>query len=440
MPLLLSALVLFMMVEATGAFWFLVPLHLLSFLAAALVLHGNLARSRPGASHLTEFYLWLAVGGLVGGSFNALVAPAIFTSIAEYPIGLVAACLLRARPAGSARGVVAADAWIPLALGSAALGIRLAARSLQATAPLTMLALAPAAIGCFACSRRPLRFALVVALLLTAGALTKIGDAVLLAERSFFGVHKVMADARGRFHYLSHGTTLHGQQRLDPARRREALSYYHAAGPIGQTLAMLGGREGALQVGAIGLGAGVLAAYAGPGRQWTFYEIDPVVERIARDPRYFTHLSDCGANCRVVLGDARLSLARAHDARYDLLVVDAFSSDAIPVHLLTREAVSLYLSRLRDDGLIAFHVSNRHLALRPIVANLAHDRGLVALAQLHEVESEELGMTSEWVVAARTPQALGRLLTDARWTRTTATGARVWSDEFSNIVTALKLR
>jgi spermidine synthase len=441
MPLLVSGLVLFMMTEATVSVWFTVPLHLLTFSATALVVHGELAHSRPGTQRLTEFYLWLAIGGLMGGAFNALVAPMLFSSVAEYPIGLAAACLLRPWPKDMMRRRVAADLWGPVVLGGCAAGLGLVARAAEASTMVSLLFLAPTIVVCFSLSRRPSRFALAVVALFVAGRLTRGDSTLLLAERSFFGVHRVTEDAGGRFHVLSHGTTLHGQQSRDPERRGEALSYYHAAGPIGQTLAMLGERGGPLRVGAIGLGAGTLAAYAGPGRQWTFYELDPVVERIARDPTYFTYLSDCGAACRVVLGDARLSLTAARGERFDLLVVDAFSSDAIPVHLLTREAIVLYVSRLEEEGLLAIHISNRNLALRPVVANLAHDQSLVALAQRHHVDPEDSGpMSSEWVVAARSTRALGRLVGDPRWARTFPTGGRVWSDEYSNLVTALKLR
>jgi hypothetical protein len=438
-PLLICCLVLFMLRSASSSLAFIIPLHLLAFLAIAVALHLELTRTRPAAEHLTEFYLWLAVGGVVGGSVNAFLAPVLFSDIAEYPIGLVAACLLLPRSGGASGGVSLADIWWPVVLGVAAFAT---ARLIGVTAVdprLGLLLAAPLVLWCLSFSRRPVRFALAVTALLVVGQFTASPDGVLLAERSFFGVHRVTLDASGRYHGLSHGTTLHGQQSLDPARRREPLSYYHVSGPIGQTLAMIARRHEGARVAVIGLGAGTLASHARSGQQWTFYEIDPVVERIAREPRFFTYLSDCGDTCRVVLGDARVSLANAAEARYNLVVLDAFSSDAIPIHLLTRDAIRLYLSRLDPQGVIAFHISNRHLALRPVLGDLAADLGLVSIAQAHRVIDVATGQTSsEWLLMARTSAALGGLATDRRWEFTVARrGARVWTDEYSNIVAAL---
>ena len=199
--------------------------------------------------------------------------------------------------------------------------------------------------------------------------------------------------------------------------RPEPLTYYHPTGPVGQALTALLSDRPRARVAAVGLGAGSLAAYAQPGQEWTFYEIDPRVEAIARNSQFFTYLADCLGSCRVVLGDARLSLARAGGERFDFVVLDAFSSDAIPVHLLTREALDLYLSRLEPGGVLAFHISNRHLALGPVLAALFADRGLVGLAQMHVVtQPDPTGRSSsEWVLAARSREGLARLSSDPRW-------------------------
>ena len=190
-----------------------------------------------------------------------------------------------------------------------------------------------------------------------------------------------MQDPTDDYNLLYHGTTLHGAQSLSPSRRREPLTYYHRTGPLGQVFTTFSRKSSKSRVAIIGLGTGTMACYGEPGQNWTFYEIDPAVERIARDKRYFTFLRDSPAKVEVVLGDARLSLAKAPDHQYDLIVLDAFSSDAIPVHLITREALKLYLSKLADHGILAFHISNRYLNLKPVLGDLARDANLACLVQ-----------------------------------------------------------
>ena len=245
------------------------------------------------------------------------------------------------------------------------------------------------AIACFSFSRRPVRFALGITAMLLVGILfINAPQGLLYTERSFFGINRVRVDSALNANLLRHGDTLHGMQSLDPARRCEPLSYFYPTGPIGQLFTAFSGAAAKQRIGIVGLGAGALAGYNQRGQQWTFYEIDPSVERIARDPRYFTYLRDCAPAAVVVLGDARLSLVKAPAGQYDLLVLDAYSSDAIPVHLITREALSLYLDKLAPDGLLAFHISNRYLNLEPVLGNLAQDAGLVALFQLDLKVSE----------------------------------------------------
>jgi hypothetical protein len=291
---------------------------------------------------------------------------------------------------------------------------------------------------------RPRRFAMALATILVAclAGPDRFGT-VLHAERSFYGVHRVTTDPGARFHVLLHGHTIHGRQSLDPSRRREPLTYFHRTGPIGQVFAARPpGLAAGSEVAVIGLGSGSLITYARPDQRWTFYEIDPAVDRIARDPGYFTFLSDAPAPWRTVLGDARLSLREAAPSQYSVLVLDAFSSDAIPVHLLTREALDLYLSKLRPDGLLAFHISNNYLRLRPVLASLARDAGLAGRAQFDvRINAEEArgGKTaSEWVVMARAETTLGALADDPRWAPLTPDQTPVWRDDFSNILRVFK--
>ncbi|MCJ7818726.1 MAG: fused MFS/spermidine synthase, partial [Syntrophales bacterium] len=257
-------------------------------------------------------------------------------------------------------------------------------------------------------------------------------------ERNFFGVSKVAEDAPGRYHILTHGFTTHGAQSLDPARRREPLTYYHRTGPLGQVFAAFSGPRAKQEVAVIGLGTGTIACYAQAGQHFTFYEIDPTMEQIARDPRYFTYLSDCPAEVKIILGDGRLSLRGAPESFYDMIILDAFSSDAIPIHLVTREALSLYLSKLKEGGILVFHISNRYLNLQPVLGNLARDAGLVARSnfdlKLSEEDRKNKKLPSAWVVMARQEQYLSGLARDQRWhTLPQRPGEPLWTDDFSNI-------
>jgi spermidine synthase len=234
-----------------------------------------------------------------------------------------------------------------------------------------------------------------------------------------------------------HGSTMHGEESLQPDRRGQAMSYYHRTGPIGQTLDALADRL--QRVAVVGLGAGSLAAYARPGEAWTFFEIDPAVERLARDRRYFTFLDTCGDRCHVVLGDARLTLEDMKAARFDVIVLDAFSSDAIPTHLVTRQAFELYVERLETEGVLALHISNRHLRLEPLLGAIARDLGLVARVQFDARPGDADARSSNWIVMARSLEALGPLAVDDRW-QTAETGAMaVWTDDYSNLLSVFEL-
>jgi spermidine synthase len=416
--------------------WLLIPLHLAGFFASALTLHCQLARERPTSRYLTEFYLWIAVGGLIGGTFNTIVAPLVFSSVVEYPLALALAVAVMTRSGKGAQRFRTADIALPLALGITVTALLLAFKNGTLGTVVGSLGVGLVGVMCAACAKRPLRLGCGLALVvLGANVVVPRGADLLYAERTFFGVLRVTADNSGRQHSLFHGSTLHGQQSRDSIRHNEPLTYYHQTGPIGQVIGALSHRLE--RVAVVGLGAGSLAAYAEPGQRWTFYEIDPAVERIARTPALFTYIDDCGEKCDIVIGDARLSLGRT-GMTYDLIALDAFSSDAIPAHLLTREALALYLSRLSHDGVIAFHISNRYLDLRPVVGALAAERGLVARVQVHSPTAHSGAKPSMWVVVARTAKALGPLATDMRWNDLATRSDRVWTDDYSDILTVLK--
>ena len=443
---LLISLVLLLGVR--GPLWLIVPVHLAGFFVVAVVCHGELARDRPPARALTEFYLLISLGGALGGVFNAIVAPALFDSLAEYPIVLVLAALcLPRRPPLFAPGPHARwlDVALPVALGAIVavtiVVIELAEGDAQRYAKQFAFGMAAGVAINFV--RRPLRFGLSVGAIVLAVTLASSPDQQELhRERSFFGVYRVTADEGGDLHRLEHGSTTHGAQDFSPGRERTPISYYHRGSPIGRLLSSMPA-DVTTRAAIIGLGTGSIACYSKPGERWTFYEIDPTVERIARDPRYFTYLRVCPGTFDVVLGDARLRLRRAPGRRYGLIMADAFSSDAVPVHLITREALALYRSKLREDGIVAFNVSNRYVALEPVLGNLARDAGMACVAQ-QDLESGKDGVAetdgSDWVVMARQRRDLGAAAADRRWhdCRRSA-GSAPWTDDYSNLLGALDL-
>jgi hypothetical protein len=387
----------------------------------------------------------MAFGGALGGAFNALAAPVLFDSVAEYVPMMIAGCFLRpSRPASAPVGerlhTLATAALPALLVGvAAAFGARPAAAS----------GLVPAIAGSIAAGlialtlrRWPLVFGSSLAAMAAAGlVLVESPRSVLHAERSFFGSYRVV-EARG-VRLLYHGTTIHGAQFADSARRSRPLTYYHPAGPVGNAFETLGGRLAGRRIGVVGLGAGSLLCYGKPGQEWTFFEIDPAVEGIAREPAWFSFMRDCPVSARVVLGDARLTLAREPPGQLAMLVLDAFSSDAIPVHLLTREALAVYQRTLRPDGLLLIHISNKHLELDPVVAALAADAGLVAFIARHSAsrrrEVQELEYGCDWVLLARRQEDLAPLSTGATWEALAAPPNRSpWTDDYSNIFGAVR--
>jgi hypothetical protein len=440
-PLVLLPLVLMMLIDGGGP-PILISLHLLTFAIVALLCHGDLARSRPSVTHLTEFYFWISVGGMLGGVLNSVVAPLLFTSTAEYPLLLVAACVAMARHEDFVRVIRRPRLLIrPAATAVIALAALILGDALQLEPSQVLPLLGIAAVLCFSVSRDPARFAFGIALMTVVGGFHtgRAWGHVLETNRTFFGIYRVSEDQQRGLVTLLHGTTVHGRQALGSIVP-EPLTYYHRQSPIGRVFSARAERP-PLSVGVVGLGVGSLAAYAAPGAQWTFYEIDPVVERIAREREYFRFLERCGRACRVTIGDARLSLERS-PASHDIIILDAFSSDAIPLHLLTLEAVRVYLSRLRAGGFLAFHISNRHVNLRPALARIARDHRLTALAQtdLPAKDAPPGSAPSEWVLMAPDPSAFSWLPQDQKWMPVVADERPSWTDDFSNIWTVLRWR
>ena len=394
--LLLGAAITFF-ANATEPAIILLPLHLLSFFATALVCHAELAKDRPQTQHLTEYYLWISFGGVLGGFFNGFLAPLIFNTVAEYPLAMIGAALVR--PPLDQNFRKPATYWLdfiwPATLFIIILGLVLWVEKgdfFSAKIAHVLIFGVSGVIG-LSFAPRPVRYALgIAAIMLATSQYHGAFGQVLFTKRSFFGVYRAMQDNERNYHYIFHGTTLHGAQSLDPKRRLVPISYYYSTGPVGQVFRALSENGFDKPVAIVGLGAGALACYGKPGQIFTFYEIDPLVERIARDPDLFTYLKDCSPRISVRIGDARLTLPSAPGHYYGMFILDAFSGDSIPIHLLTREAVELYLSKLVPEGVLLFNISNRYMGSNAAVAYASSGFDLDGLVVLSPGHFPEGGM------------------------------------------------
>ena len=444
---------------------FSLPVLLLLYLAVlfgmALVFHGELAKSRPAVGHLTEFYLCLSVGGVLGGIFNSLIAPVVFNTVMELPLVLIFAALIRplsvqdsskgsAVPAkGSAVWARRKDWLLPLALGicMVAVILGLARTGIKPGHVERTLVFGYSMLWCLSFGKRRLRFTLGLVALLAASSFYAPYGQTLLAKRSFFGVYRVRNSPDEKFRLLFHGGIVHGTQSLNPNASCEPLSYFARSGPAGAIFDAAQERMPHGDWAVVGLGAGAMATYLKPGQTLTYYEIDPLVAQIAEDPRYFTYLQGCAPAARIVLGDARLKLRGAPDGHYGLIALDAFSGDSIPMHLMTKEALALYRSKLAPGGIIAFHVSNLYFDLAPTLGNLARDAHMTAFiandTDVTQAERDAGKLPSIWVVMAEDPADLRALTSDTsrafRWQPLPGrAGPRLWTDDYSNLLGVVK--
>jgi hypothetical protein len=413
-------------VVAVLALWFAlaVPLAVLAF--ASVVAHRRLYDGRPPAAELTRFYMLMSTGGALGGIAGALVAPVVFNRVLEYPVGLVLAATVL--PFGGRlprRWPVAVAAFG----GFVTLGVVLDNQALA------LLALGVAGIIVYGV--RDARIFYVGGVAVLSVAMLAVGQDFhqLEAVRTFYGAYRVVVD--GEHHVMLSGTTIHGQQLWNASGPSdEPLSYYARRGPAGKVVEALQSRLPALDVGLVGLGAGTLATYGRPTDHLTYYELDPAVVALAENPGYFTYLRDSSAEVRVVTGDGRLEL-EALAPRHDLLVLDAFSSDSIPVHLMTREAFQTYLASITDDGVLAFHISNLHIDLAPVMGSLATDAGLEArIARYQPGPDDPYGAATVWVVMSRSISALEAVTSDEMWSPLADRGP-LWTDDYSDIVSVI---
>lgn len=435
-----------MVSNGSGGLWMAGATCLLLF-CVATALHARLYGLRPGPSRLTQFYLVLSAGGALGGVFTALLAPLLFDWAWEHPLLVLAAALLMPlQPLlrwSDADGIDPAPLRIAFALllsFAAFLCWQLDQYALRPEGELiaVVLTVLIAGTGVMLMAWRWAFLAVLAMVMIAQGGIWTI-RATLAEERtrSYFGIYTVHDRPEQRVRTLAHGTTLHGEQSLDPAHSRDALTYYGPGSGVSLALAaapVLIGPQA--RIGVVGLGTGSLACQSRPGQSWTFFEIDPVVLQFSTSGR-FTYLRDCKPDAGVVLGDARLELARQPPAAFDVLVIDAFSSDAIPMHLLTREALRVYLRALSPRGLLLLHISNRYIDLSPVVAANARDVGLAALSRLDIPADTERYTPSRWIALSRDAGQLERLARqqpEMPWTVLEDRSAHPWTDDHASIL------
>ena len=451
-PLAIAGVIVLLAVGGEQNLLLMLGGNLLCFFVIAMACHGELARTRPAAKYLTGFYVALSFGGMLGGLFAGVIAPFAFSWIAEYPILLALAALCR--PPGGAELLPRWGRWYWLILAVAAIALIVPSYSNgeimvwlddHRVRVIGAIAILAAFLALVLNANRWKIFAAVTLALVLIRAYPS-DDGRVETVRSFFGVHKIVVTPHGQYHVLMHGTTIHGAEKFQNddgtplTGRPEPISYYHKDGGIGQAITAVRERKGSpLRVAVIGLGSGTLACASEPGEVWKFFEIDQSMVDTARDPKYFTYIQSCEPDLKPVIGDARLTFAKEADGIYDLIIVDAYSSDAIPIHLATREAMKIYRDKLAPQGAVVMHVSNRHLELSSVVVSIAAANDLKSW-----VYSEDSNRDSEYifptsvVVCARAEADVGKLDSSDQWELTEADpNQRVWTDDYSNVLGAV---
>lgn len=420
-----------------------------AFVTATLVAHRTLYEARPGPQHLTEFYLWMSAGGVLGGIFAALIAPQIFAEVFEYPLLLALSFACRpgaldlrresqrslALLVGLVVVVAALIHWGPAFASKYQIDFHGWGSTAGIAAALGLVALAA--------WRHPPHLLIVAMGLYMTVVLLPSGVHRGNAQRSYFGVYRVIQSADGQFNVLQHGTTLHGAQRIRDSRGNLVASttpatYYHPRGPMASAVrltSMLGAaRRDEPTIGVIGLGAGSLACHSSSGETWRFFEIDPVVVSIANSKK-FTFLANCQPDAHIILGDARLTVAREPDETYDLIIVDAFSSDAIPVHLLTAEALRLYASKIKPDGAVLLHISNRYLDLEQVLAATFPTIGGLHALTIEDSNDDGYAITGSTVVVyGKSWDAVDRFRGIPGARNLPEPKVKPWTDDFSDVL------
>jgi hypothetical protein len=446
-PLFVVALAGVMVFDIRGYLFWILGLYIVAFFVITMVCHGELSRTRPAAKHLTAFYMWMSFGGVVGGIFAGLVAPNVFNSVLELPMLIVLAILCRPGlelPTDTRTRLL----WVGAVAFVAILAFPGLAEKYVTDEKAFNWTIGALLVIAGIVSKEALPFAAVMATVFIIGTNYRPDNDIRQTMRSFFGVHKITETSDGQYRVFLHGTTIHGAERIrddngEPLQGRPPMiTYYHDNSPMGTAVKATRARVGGpIKVAVVGLGTGTFACFREPGDTFTFYEIDKTVETLARDPSKFSYITKCAPDIPVVLGDARLTLADT-DNKYDLMILDAFSSDAIPIHLMTREAMATYLSRLAPGGVVLMHVSNRHMELASVVAGIAHANGLVSRVNNRAARDDEddsrYMFTSTVVASARKDEDFGPMREDPDWTPLEPKAdQRLWTDDYSNVFGAI---
>lgn len=450
-PLAISGVVVLLALSGERNLLITLGGHLLCFFVIAMACHGELARTRPATTYLTGFYVALSFGGMVGGLFAGLIAPYTFSWIAEYPI--LAALAVLCRPPAQERWPRWSRWYWPLLAIAAVLliapsyneGKLFAWLEEQRVYVISAVAIVGMILAVLRMAGRA-KLAGIVVLALVLIRVYPADDGRVETVRSFFGVHKIVVTPNGQYHVLMHGTTIHGAEKFQnddgtPATGRpEPITYYYKDGGIGQAISAIRERKGApLRVAVIGLGSGTLTCASQPGEDWKFFEIDQSMVDTAKDPKYFTYIQKCEPDLKPVIGDARLTFAREPNGIYDLIIVDAYSSDAIPIHLATEEAMEIYKDKLAPQGAVVMHVSNRHLELSSVVVGIAEANDLKSWVYSEDSNRDnEYIFSTSVVVSAREEADVGKLASSEQWELTEADEKqRVWTDDYSNVLGAV---
>ena len=431
-------------------YWMYLFFHVIAFFFAIMVCHGELAAQRPHSAHLTTYYLIMSFAGMLGGMFNTFVAPFIFNGIYEYPLMIIAALLLRPSLKKFSLPEIGMQLIDPLLLLAIGVGIYFSVENLIGYFDGIAISLILLTIAVYFLRQRVIAYAGLVGVIIMSAMVVHHSEShTLMQERTFFGVmavrESVLTDEKDQaetYHELFHGTTKHGAQRLIPTESKTPLTYYSRPSPMGQLFKTFDAQNENWNIGVVGLGAGALTCYAKPSQTWTLYEIDPIVVDIAKNSAYFSYLSQCAPNAISEIGDARLSLQNKPDGTFNLLMMDAFSSDAVPTHLLTREAIELYFKKLKPNGILAFHITNRHLLLKKVVSIHAEQMHLAALINEFKPQTAApLIVATDWVVLAKNPETLKPLQTSqiGSWQKMPLYfDMPAWTDDFTNIVSIWK--
>ncbi len=431
--------------------WMEVAFHLLVFFAASMVFHMQLAKLKPDAKSAPEYYMYIALGGAVASIVNGVVAPLMFHGVYEYNIGIFLAALFMPVAGYVLPGFskLKHDIALPVLLGGGFWAVlflcyKFFAPAASLKANIIEFIIGAGFVWILAAWRDiPPRFAIgVLAMMIVGWTAFSNNTPVVFSDRSFFGTIKVVEETSGR-HILIHGTTMHGAQWVGTDQELWPQTYYTREGPLGDLFGIFDKINPGAPIGAAGLGVGSTACYAKQGQKITYFEIDRKVEAVARNPEYFTYLSKCPAD--VVIGDARIELAAQPDGKFGFLILDTFSSDSVPVHMLTKQAMATYKQKISENGIIAVHVSSRYFNLAPVVASIAKANGLHVAAKIQTTDTISGGQVkskdwspSFWVAVAANPEIIKQISAMPGWTEPKTKPNSLWTDDYSSIWAALK--